>query len=171
MSCGQPADHPLNLSSDRFDQRFQTPGRSGGDDFLIDVVAVGRSGRDVARLPVVRERADDDRARCEACAESELEDLVEFAGNEDPQSVAEDRDLDGQGPGSAGGERIESRELSRSLFDLSAADAKMSFITGLAGDGFFGEPVIALRGGLLNRGQVVPIREINREMFPVPRRL
>src|SRR5690242_12687942 len=50
----------MKFAPDRFNQHFERTGSDRGDRVLVDAVAVARRGGQIARLPVVGQRCDDD---------------------------------------------------------------------------------------------------------------
>lgn len=122
------SQQPAGLSCQFFDQQFVAAWRSGSDDFLVDAITVAAGWRDVAWLPVSCECGDEYGVWCEPLTQLDLQVLVKFARDKEPEAVAGDTDGDIERADGSGCECFEAGDLACHLFGLCTAIADRSVI-------------------------------------------
>lgn len=111
------------LACQFFKQQFVAAGGCGSDDFLVDAVAVAAGGWDVTGLPVPCQRGDKDGSWGESLSQLDLQVLIQFTGDKEPEAVTGDSDGDFEWADGSGSECFEASDLSSHLFDIGAAIA------------------------------------------------
>jgi len=108
------------LACQFFKQQFVAAGCCGCDDLLVDAVTVAAGGRDVAGLPVPGESGDEDGSRGESLPQLDLQVLIQFTGDKEPEAVSGNSDGDFEGTDGSGSKCFKACDLASHLFDIGA---------------------------------------------------